>query len=77
MIIIIIIKIIIIIMITALPRRHFHKVALRPLEGPTALRPLSKDDVVKEDHLDIQPYGQAGNRTRDLLASSQRSYQLS
>ena len=38
---------------------------------------LSKDGVEKEDHLNIQPHGQAGNRTRDLLASSQRSYQLS
>ena len=31
---------------------------------------LSKDGVAKEDHLNIQPHGQAGNRTRDFLASS-------
>ena len=38
---------------------------------------LSKDGVAKEDHLNIQPHGQARNQTRDLLASSLRSYQLS
>ena len=38
---------------------------------------LSKDGAAKEDHLNIQPHGQAGNRTWDLLASGQRSYQLS
>ena len=45
--------------------------------GTNGFTSLSKDCVAKEDHLNIQPHGQAGNRTRDLLASSQRSYQLS
>ena len=45
--------------------------------GTNGFTSLSKDGVTKEDHLNIQPHGQAGNRTRDLLASSQRSYQLS
>ena len=42
--------------------------------GTNGFMSLSKDGVAKEDHLNIQPHGQAGNRTRDLLASSQRSY---
>ena len=45
--------------------------------GTNGFTSLSKDGVTKEDHLNIQPHGQTGNRTRDLLASSQRSYQLS
>ena len=45
--------------------------------GTNGFTSLSKDGLAKEDHLNIQPHGQAGNRTRDLLASSQRSYQLS
>ena len=56
-----------------------HRLIARP-NSPNwkpALTSLSKDGVAKEDHLNIQPHGQAGNRTRDLLASSQRSYQLS
>ena len=63
----------------ALPRRHFHRVALHPPRGPTALRPCPRTVWRKTDLLNIQPHGQAGNQTRDLLlvASSQRSYQLS
>ena len=45
--------------------------------GTNGFTSLSTDGVAKEDHLNIQPHGQAGNRTRDLLASSLRSYQLS
>ena len=45
--------------------------------GTNGFTSLSTDGVAKEDHLNIQPHGQAGNRTRDLLASSQRSHQLS
>ena len=45
--------------------------------GTNGFTSLSKGSAAKEDHLNIQPHGQAGNRTRDLLASSQRSYQLS
>ena len=41
-IIIIIIIIIIVIIIMALPRRHFHRVALHPPGGPTALRPCPR-----------------------------------
>ena len=57
----------------ALPRRHFHRVTLHPPGEPTALRrSLSKDGVAKEDHPNIQPYGQAGNRIRGLQVSSLR-----
>ena len=45
--------------------------------GTNGFTSLSTDSAPKEDHLNIQPHGQAGNRTRVLLASSQRSYQLS
>ena len=45
--------------------------------GTNGFTSLSKDGVAKEDHLNVKPHGQAGNQTRDLLASSQRSYQLS
>ena len=45
--------------------------------GTNGFTSLSKDGVAKEDHLNIQPHGHAGNQTQDLLASSQRSYQLS
>ena len=75
-IIIIIIKMMIrIIKIMALPRRHFQSYSSSTW-GTNGFTSLSKDGVAKEDHLNIQPHGQAKNRTRDLLASSQRSYQL-
>ena len=45
--------------------------------GTNGFTSLSKDGAAKEGHLNIQLHGQAGNRTRDLLASSLRSYQLS
>ena len=35
--------------------------------GTNGFTSLSKDGAAKEDHLNIQPHGQAGNRTRDLL----------
>ena len=73
----IIIIIIIIIIIMALPRRHFHRSGSSSIWGTNGFTSLSKDGVAKEGHLNIQPHGQAGNRTRDLLASSQRSFQLS
>ena len=64
----------------ALPRRHFQS-GSSSTWGTNGFTSPSKDRVAaikwKEDHLNIQPHGQAGNRTQDLLASSQRSYQLS
>ena len=36
--------------------------------GTNDFTSLSKDGAAKEDHLNIQSHGQAGNRTRDLRA---------
>ena len=50
----------------ALPRRHFHRVALHP-PGDQRLYVPVQERCGERSHLNIQLHGQAGNRTRDLL----------